>query len=408
MDKREGWWVVFGAFCTLSITAGVGFYVMPVMIEPIMAETGWSLTRVSSGVTVWGLSAALLSPLLGMLIDRYGARRMMIFGNLFCFAATIALSRVTTVPQFYIVMALLPIGAMCNTFIPVGIVVAHWFVKRRGIATGMAMLGLGIGGAVTPLLTNALLDSYTWRETYSLLAFGFLIALVPTFVFVRNPDPDEEAAYAEQVHEDVDPSHDLTLGKAIRTRSFWSLGLGDMLTGTIFSLLTLQLVVFLTVDLGDRDTATTVLSVFLLLLAGGTLVFGPLADFLPMHRVLVFCYFLPAVALLFLTLGGPAWMAFSFAILAGLAGGGRVALFPLALVNSFGETHMAAIWGLSNSLFMLGNALGPLVGGYVYEQTESTRAVYILCVVILLVSAGLIALVRVERPQPESKDALAG
>lgn len=399
MDDREGWWVVFGAFCTLSITAGVSFYVMPVMIEPMMADTGWSLTRVSSGVTVWGLSAAILSPLLGMLIDRYGARRMMIFGNLFSFAATIALSHVTTVPQFYVVMALMPIGAMCNTFIPVGILVAHWFIKKRGIATGIAMLGLGIGGAVAPLLTNGLLESYTWRDTYSILAFGFLIALLPTIVFVRNPDQNEEAAYAEKMQEDIDPSNDLTLGEAVRTRSFWSLGLGDMLTGTIFSLLTLQLVVFLSVDLGDRDTATIVLSVFLLLLAGGTLVFGPLADVLSLHRVLVFCYFLPAAALIFLAFGGATWMAFSFAILAGLAGGGRAAVFPLALVNSFGETHMAAIWGLSNSLFMLGNALGPLVGSYLYEQTDSTRAVYVLCILTLLVSTGLIALVRVERPQ---------
>ncbi|MCH7910890.1 MAG: hypothetical protein IIB38_14910, partial [Candidatus Hydrogenedentes bacterium] len=65
MDKKEGWWVVFGAFWTLAITAGIGFFVIPVILGPIMDDTGWSLTEVSMGISLWALTAAILSPILG-------------------------------------------------------------------------------------------------------------------------------------------------------------------------------------------------------------------------------------------------------------------------------------------------------------------------------------------------------
>lgn len=403
MDKKEGWWVVFGAFCTLAITAGIGFFVIPVILGPIMDDTGWSLTEVSMGISLWALSAAILSPILGGFIDRFGARRMMLFGCVFSFVITLAFGRVSTLPQFYVLMVLAPIGAMSNTYIPVATVVARWFIKHRGVATGAAMLGIGVGGPIIPQIAKALLDNYTWQETYTFLAFGFLIALVPTFLWVRNPDPDEEAAYAAQMHVDIDPKHDLTLGAALKTRSFWGLGLGDMLTGLVFNLLTVHLIFYLTLDLGSRDTATNIFSALFLMFAGGTLLFGPLADKFSLRRVLILCYLLPVFAALLLMPGGSVWLAAGFAVIAGLASGGRSAVYPLALVNSFGETHMASIWGLSNSLFMLGNAMGPIIGGMVYDQTGSTRAVYAVCIGILLVSTALVSLIRVERKGVEAQ-----
>ena len=127
------------------------------------------------------------------------------------------------------------------------------------------------------------------------------------------------------------------------------------------------------------------------------MLFGPLADKFSLRRVLILCYLLPVFAALLLMPGGSVWLAAGFAVIAGLASGGRSAVYPLALVNSFGETHMASIWGLSNSLFMLGNAMGPIIGGMVYDQTGSTRAVYAVCIGILLISTTLVSLIRVER-----------
>ncbi|PCJ50053.1 MAG: hypothetical protein COA73_18625, partial [Candidatus Hydrogenedentota bacterium] len=92
---------------------------------------------------------------------------------------------------------------------------------------------------------------------------------------------------------------------------------------------------------------------------------------------------------------------FAFAVVAGLAGGGRSALFPVAIHNSFGGAHIAAIYGLSNTFFMIGNALGPLIAAAIYESTASTRAVYIGAMVILVCSAILLSLIRNERKDNE-------
>lgn len=398
MDGRQGWGVVLGAFLTLAITAGVNFFVTSVLLEPITLDTGWTVTQVSTGITIWGLMAALLSPFLGHLIDRYGARRMMLLGCLINLATTFLLSRVTSLWQFYAILAVAPIGAMLNTFIPVAAVVAKWFIRHRGIATGIAMLGLGVGGAIAPLVAAEILDQHTWRETYAYLSLAFVIAMIPVAVFIRNPDPEVERVYAAEIAEGLGPQNDLTFQDALRTRSFWGLSVGDMLTGVVFNIFNVQLVLFLTRDYGDADNATKIFSLFLLMLAGGTLVFGPLADRFSMKPVLVFCYTLPAVAMLLLFPGTLVAFAFAFAVLAGLAGGGRSAIFPVAIVYCFGETNMAAIYGLSNMLFMLGNAAGPAIGGYIYDSTGSTTAVYAFCVVTLMGSASLVSLIRRERP----------
>jgi len=92
-------------------------------------------------------------------------------------------------------------------------------------------------------------------------------------------------------------------------------------------------------------------------------------------------------------------MAYSFAVIAGFAGGGRTALFPVAIVNSFGGTHMAAIFGLSNMVYMLGNALGPVIAGTIFKATGKTSDIYLWAIGTFTVSAILVSLIRDERPR---------
>ncbi len=400
MDGKRGWWVVFGGFLALSINSGILFFSLPAMLTNLQADTGWTLTQISLALTLGGLPTAVFSPFCGALIDRYGARPIMLIGTVCSCILGVMLTRVTELWQFYVVFALLFISTVSNTYIPVAAVVARWFVKLRGVATGVAMLGLGFGGGIAPLVAEVLMRDSGWRHAFMLMSIGVLLALIPIAIWIRNPDPAEEEAYAAQQGEGIEPEHDLTLRGAMRTRSFWGLSMGDMLTGLVFAIFNLQLAYYLTVDLGDEKQATQIYSAFLGCLGLGVMVFGPLADLIRIRIILTICYLLPALAVLLLlpdklTVG----LAFGFAIVGGLAGGGRAALFPTALVHCFGETHMASIFGLSNTLFILGNAVGPLIGGAIYDETTSTRAVYVVSIVILAISAGLVSLIRSERIQ---------
>jgi MFS family permease len=162
----------------------------------------------------------------------------------------------------------------------------------------------------------------------------------------------------------------------------------------VFASFNTHLISYLSRDLGNEHTATQVFSALNLALAVGTLLFGVLGDKLPMRGVLVSCYFVPAIAMPLLLLGGGPALAFAFVAIAGLPGGGRNALFPTALVWCFGETHFGAIYGLSNTFFMIGNGLGPAISAQIYDSTENTRAVYAVCMGLLIVSTVLVSLIR--------------
>ena len=125
MDGRRGGWVVFGCFLTLTCTAGVTLFVLPVLLDSIIAETQWSLTQVSSAVTVFGLSAAVVSPLIGFLIDRFGARNIMVFGVVTGAAATFLLGRVTELWHLHVAMLIASIGSISSTYIPIPALIAR-------------------------------------------------------------------------------------------------------------------------------------------------------------------------------------------------------------------------------------------------------------------------------------------
>jgi len=425
MDGKRGWLVVVGCFLTLVFTAGVSFFVLPVLMGPIIEDTGWSLVEVSFGVTLWGASAAILSPFCGLFIDRMGARRSILFGTAYTALGTFIISRVTSLTQFYAVMFFIPFGPMLSTYIPVGAIVPRWFVKHRGTATGLAMVGIGIGGAIFPLVASGLLRTHDWRGTYAVLSAMLLIALVPTFFFIRNPNAEEQATGVPGNESENESSGDtiaplidhLTLPQALKTRSFWGLGMGDALTGIVYAIFNVQLVFLLTGDfttgataaleIGEiatkameksaADSAALVFSVFLLFTGLGTIPIGWLSDKLPFKRVFIACYLFPAVGALFLFPREYAFLAFGFAFIAGNAAGGRSALYPIALTRSFGELHIASIWGASNSLFMIGTALGPLIGSLLFEKSGGTGAVYMFCIGTLLVSTTLVSIIRREK-----------
>ena len=389
--------MVFGATVVLTITAGVGFFSIPVLTKSIIDEMGWSLKEFAYGTSLWAVSAGIFCPICGYLIERFGVRIVLLFGIASGAAVQMTMGHVNSIPQFYLVMCLAPISIMCCTHIPIATLVTHWFVEHRGKATGLAMLGIGIGGGITPKLTAAFLEAHGWRGAMTDLGLVLLLALIPAFIWLRSPKghatPHEEMEHSDEIPE---RASSLTLKEAVRTRTFWNLSLGDMLFGAVFTTFNLQLMVYISHDTGDTLLATNVLTLYLLSMGFGTLLFGWLGDAMPFKRVLISAYFLPVLAILFLLLPHTPFLFYTFALFTGLAGGGRIALIPVALANSLGQVHIAEIFGLSNTLFMVGNAVGPILAASIFDATENTRYIYIMCIAMLCVSTLLISTMRKE------------
>ena len=401
MDTKQGWWVVFGATLTLTITAGVGLYSLVTITPIILEDMGWSLTKFTMATSLWAISAAIYCPLCGYLIERFGVRIVVLLGIIGAAITQYFMGQVQNLPQFALVMFLTPIAIMSCYTIPIATLVSHWFNEHRGKAIGVAMLGIGIGGGISPRLTNALVEAHGWRGAMTDLAFIFLLALIPALIWLRSPK-GHATAKEELEHLDESPelATSLSLKEAIRTRTFWTLSLGDMLYGAAFTSITFHWRVYLTHDTGDITLVLNVLSIFLLCIAFGSLLFGWLADNLPFRLVIVSAYFLPSITFLILLIPNQSSLLYVFAIFAGLAGGGRIALIPLALGKYFGLVHLAAIFGLSSTLFMIGNAIGPVIAASIFDATGDTRYIYCMLIVLLLLASLLMSTIRNEQKNP--------
>ena len=400
MDGLKGWTVVAGCVFALTITAGVGFFSIAVLAEDVITTNDWTQQQYANGIAIWGLSAALVSPFCGFLIDRFGPRNMMILGISIAAVCEFMLGQVSNLNVFYAILTVLAFGIMCSTYIPAATMVSHWFVEKLSIATGIAMLGIGIGGGAFPVITRALVTEHGYQTTFTYLAGILALALIPVFLLVRSPVDEAPKDGEAEEPETFDENRDVNLMQSLGTRSFWGLSLGDMLTGMVFAVFNTLLVLYLTDQTGDADFATMIFSILSIGLGFGIVVFGPLGDIFNFKRVIVLCYFLPSLGTAILWVSVSPAMAITFAVIAGVAGGGRSALFPVAIVNSFGGAHMAAIYGVSNTLFMIGSAAGPAIAGAIFESTGDPRIIYGLSAITFIISAALVSLIRDER-KPE-------
>lgn len=413
-DSREGWLVVAAGFICLTIASGIGWYVFPVYLTTIQAELGWSMTQLTLAVTVWALAGAVFSPLAGVWIDKYGPRKVMTIGTVCQIVATVLIAHMTAPWHMYILFILSAFASAANTYLPVSTAISQWFDEKRGTALGVALLGMGFGGIVIPPLANVFLERYGWRTGYFIFAFFLLALLVPINLWIRGRPAEDDVIFDDENRVDADDSvgqasgpktpalGGLSVTEAARTRSFWALASGDFLIGIAFTTVIVNMVAFTTHSGISQWSATIAYSAFLALTTFGTLFFGAAADKMKVRRLMIFCYGVPVIAVAFL-LYLPSLLFLSlFVIIFGMTGGGRNTLWPLALGKCFGVKHLGAILGWLNIPFMLGNAIGPLLGGYIFDTTGNYRMLFWLCVGFSAASVAFISRMRAEYPTADS------
>ena len=396
MDGKQGWWVVFGCVLTLSITSAVGFFTTPAYIDHMLIDLNWTLKEFTIGTSLWAVAAAIVSPLCGYLVERFGVRAVMFGGILTAAFTQYLMGSVQNLTHYYILMALTPISILACTYIPLATLVSHWFVKHRAIATGVAMLGIGVGGGIAPNMTKMMMEAHGWRGAMTDLALVLLLALIPTCIWLRSPQghttvQEEIELGDEEAHISLSPK------EAMKTRTFWSISLSEMFLGVVLTTLNVHLLLYLEHDTGDGVLATNVQSVYFFCMGIGILLFGGLGDSFPFRRVLTSCYVLgPLSVLLLLTSDSPLAL-YTFAILIGLLGGGRITLIPVALANHLGAIHLAKLYGFASALYMVGSAVGPLVAAAIFDATGDTVIIYYLFMVMLVLSTIFISTIRKEK-----------
>jgi len=384
-----GWWVVAAAFLISAAAVG-SFYCYGVFFVPVMAEFGWSRTVISGVALVGGLTYAATVPVTGWLADRFGFRLMTVI-----MAATLGLGLLLSSLVHSVWHLYLFTGFICGLGAPIAValplaMVTRWFMKRQGLALGIASAGIGVGTALVPLLANTLISSFGWRVSYGFLGLLIWVTCIPAALMaMRNPEPDYVGAREGELSNgksSFDPHEkrtDLSVSKALRTGPFWCLF-------TVFGLSIFCLGLAMTHlvpharDMGlSAVTAAGLLSAMGAFSIVGRIGSGVIADRVGARPVLMAGILIQGVMMLWLVWADATWMFYLFAALFGLSYGGNIVLIPKLTAHIFGLASMGAIFGALSVADGLGFGTGPLLAGYVFDVTGSYNISF------LLVAAGM-------------------
>ena len=410
----HGWKLVGALSVILFFGMGGSVYVFPVFIESFQEEFGWSMTQISVGAALFAIVMGLSNAVVGTLFARWGARTTMLTGAVLLGLTSLAYASLVGLWMLYATMLVAGFAVASSTILPAQTLVTNWFDKFRGRAMGLMMLGIGAGGFLLPPLNAFLIRLIGWRPTW-VVSFAVLVLIVIPLIaaFVRTRPSDlglspDGIGSGEARGDESGPAGGLTTKAALATVTFWLLAGVFLLQITGVSVLNLHFVPFATQEIGFTNEQA---AVFYGLAVGfsvvGRLLFGWLADrWSPvalMATGLLLAALGPAVLeLLFLRLRlhevNLLWL---FAIPYGIGSGGTFVTLPVLVGRCLGELDFSKIMGL----LMGGSAVGVIIGipvsGWVFDETGSYEWVLIACLVLLLLSALLTALIRTSRHHAE-------
>jgi MFS family permease len=401
------WLIAATGFLSLTVAGGIGWFVFPVYLTLIESDLGATRSEMGFAVTVWALTGAACSPLVGTWIDKYGPRRVMLIGTVCQFVAAFFLGRITSLWHMYALFILSSFANASNTYIPIGAAISQNFHKNRGKAMGLALLGMGTGGFAAPYLADVFLRHYGWRTGYPIFSLFLLGLLVPIALWIPAKrratvsadvmDEMENSADGSGIGNEGVALNSLNIGQSVRTRSLWALSAGDFLIAVVYTSMLVHLVPFATDNGVSQSNATYIYIAMQGFILVGTFLFGAAADKLKVRTMMILCYGGTGLAMLLLLRNPTIGALYTFAVLLGLPGGGRNALWPLALGESFGVAHLGSILGWLNIPFTLGNAIGPYLAGYIFDSADSYRPFFQLGIGISLLAALFISGMRNER-----------
>jgi MFS family permease len=392
-------WVVVGSvWITLAIASGL-FFSFPVFFVALLEEFGWSRGATAAAFSISAITQGLLSPVVGILVDRLGPRRVMLVGACLLGGACVLASQIGSLWSLYLVVGVLAATGLCAvSWVPSGALLARWFTERRGSMMGLAFSGMGAGVLVIGPLAQWLITGHGWRAAYVVLGVGTLVVLVPLIALgVREapgaaPPARGETRAPERGHAGV--------GDALRTRAFWALFFAYLCTPlAVFSVVTHS--VAFAVDHGfPRLFVAGIFGLTGLLSVVGRIVFGFAADRIgrtTSATISYACTGLGTLCLLGLEVWPHAAALYAYAFFFGLGFGARGPIITAMASQLFPGRRFGAIYGALSVGNGIGGGIAPWFGGFVHDLTGSYRVAFLTAVGFCVLGAICFALARPPR-----------
>ena len=367
-------WVIVAAGGLLGCVAIGGMFSLPVLLQSIVRDTGWSVAGVSSAMTIGFLAMALTSMVWGTLSDRFGPLPVVLTGSTVITASLALASRATSLIEFQLLFGLMVGGATAAIFAPMMATVTGWFDTHRSLAVSLVSAGMGMAPMTMSPMVAWLVSSHDWRTTMLILAGVVGAIMIPVSLLVRRPPA--LAGHAAAMG-DAGPQPEMTRAQAIRSPQFIIL-----LATNFFCCATHSGPIIHTVSYAitcgiPLVAAVTIYSVEGLAGLFGRIGFGLAGDRFGAKRMLVLGLLVQAFGALAYAFVHELAGFYAVAMLFGFVYAGTMPLYAVLVRENFPLRILGTIIGGTAMAGSLGMATGPLAGGLIYDAFASYAWLYV-------------------------------
>lgn len=382
--RSNGPAVLTTACCGVFVSfASIVVYTFGIFLKPVAGSFGWSRTEMSLAFTLAALTVAICSPVLGSLLDRLPARKVILPCTIIYALAFASLALLTAhLWHLYAVFVTLGIVGNGTTQLGYARVVSVWFDRNRGQALAAVMAGSGLGSMVFPPIAQALISAYGWRVAYAVLGAVILAVAIPLATLFLYEPADRECPEEIKV----------SAGSSVRSGRFLSIAAALLL----FSFATNGLNTHWAALLTDRGL-TAAKAALVLSFAGGAALLGklgtgPLLDRFRAGRVASALFGLCALGFVLVLRGHGFALAVLSALLVGIGMGAESDAVPYLLTRYFGLERFGVLYGYTWFVYAIAGATGPVAMGAVYDRSGSYYPVLLLSLLLVVVASVIFAL----------------
>jgi predicted MFS family arabinose efflux permease len=375
----------------LAAMVGMSFYAMinysfGQFIEPVSQEFHWSRASISLGLSIFNLSAALGGPLMGLAIDRFGARRIALPGIVLASLAFAALSLAdSSLTRWYVLWLVFALVSLAIKSTVWSAAVSHAFVASRGLALSLMLCGSALAQALAQLVTNAIIVHHGWRAAYQDIALGWgglaIVLVVLFFRDTRKPkEIDESGAHR------LLPG--LTIPEAVRNPVIWRIGIANLVTSLVGSGVTVHMMPLLTQTGLTRNSAAAIYATAGLSGVAGKLITGWMMDRWQGNLVPFTSYAFSAIGyvLLLNLLHTPVALTVGVMVL-GYTAGAALQVSTYLISRYAGLRNFATVFGAIASMMYIGSSGGGWVAGLIHDRTGSYDALLLTAAPVVVVAA---------------------
>lgn len=406
-----GWWITWAFFVILTYSAGTFVYGTPAIVNPVREDLGWSVGAVALAFSLQRLQNGLLAPVVGQIVDRYGARGPIFFGTVLMSSSFIVLGFTSSLWMFYSGFLMGSVGLSFQSPSVGFSTVTHWFKRKRAQALSIVVAGGGFAGILVPAVAF-LIDNLGWRHALFVMAGGFWIFSLPILLIIKprpepygyqvdgGPPPQATPGAATTPAED---EPEVSFKQAMRSRSFWFLALG-------FACIQLSITPVLALSFAaledkgySRNVIGWVIVAFTLVSVCARFFIGWLADRANKRYIYTACAVLQITGLFCFVAIGSAWTLVPFIVTFGAGYGGTLPLRPAMQVDYFGRKSFGAINGMILTVLSPAAVASPAIVGLLHNATDSYAPGFILLAGVSGLGIPLVLLSKPKKTQNASQ-----